>query len=218
MTTTPRCPTCGASMKKFWHKVTPGIALALIKLNKAVNLAGKNDVDIYHVPADLEFKHTELTNWTKMRFNALVAKIRVAGTVKRGHWCITRKGYQFLAGKPIPQETQSFRNKVSAHSSTMVTISQVLKSYPTWQTIDQIRFDYAEPTIEMDEDIDGSEKAITVTRAARRKKYGQPLCPTCNNKLTVDITTQPNPADPNSVTIVARKRICRKCGYTELLT
>lgn len=213
-----RCQCCGASMKKFWHKVTPGIAIALIKLNKAVNITGRNDVNIYRMPPDLTFEHTELTNWTKMRFNALVAKIRIAGTVKRGHWCITRKGYQFLAGKEIPQETQSFRNKVSAHSDVMVTISQVLRSHPKWQTIDQIRFDYAEPTIEMDEDIDGSLKAITVARRATRLKRGKPLCPSCGNMLAVDITTQPNPADPNAVIIVAKKQVCRKCGYTQPLT
>lgn len=206
-------------MKKFWHKVTPGIARALIKLNKAVNLQGKNDIDIYHLPPDLTFTHNELTNWTKLRFNALVAKIRIDGKVKRGRWCITRKGYQFLHGKEIPSETQSFRNKVSAHTDTMVTIRDVLRSTQYWQTIDEIRFEYEEPTIEMDADIDASGGTKVVARAARRgKKPGKPLCPLCHNQLAVDITTQPSTTDPNTIIIVARKRVCRKCGWWELLT
>lgn len=214
MTTTPLCPHCGASMKKFWHAVTPGITYTLIKLNKAVNFYQKNDIDIHHLPADLAFDHIQKTNWTKLRFNALVAKIRVEGKVKRGRWCITRKGYQYLGGKAIPKEAQSFRNKVTAHSEEMVTISQVLRSSPYWQSIEDIRFDYAEPTIEMDADIDGRTVPTVMARATRKNK-GKPLCPRCHNVLAVDITTKPDEQDPNRLIIIAKNRVCRKCGYHE---
>ena len=137
---TEKCPHCGASMKMYWHKLTPGITKALIKMRKAVAVKGKNDIRIDKLPPDLALTHIERCNWQKLRMHGLVARVTEDGQVKRGRWLTTAKGNSYLQGFEVADNVQTFRNKVVNHSPTMTTISEVMHSDPYWQGIDD--FDY----------------------------------------------------------------------------
>jgi len=120
---------------------------------------------------------------------------------------MTRKGYKFLSGKPIAERVLSFRNAVQGHSTEEVTISQVARSSPYFESIDDIKFEYPEPQVESETLI---EKTPIVPRRRRLKK-GQNPCPRCGSALK----------KMNNTTIVGDKAIveewkqCTECPYTE---
>lgn len=139
-----KCPHCGASMKMYWHKITPGLIRGLLKMRKAVVIKGENDIKIDKLPGELELTKWERANWTKLRFHGLVAKVKKDGKTKRGRYLLTRKGTNFLNGDSIPERVQTFRNKVVDHSPENVTLSMAMSSVPYWEGIDDIQFEIKE--------------------------------------------------------------------------
>lgn len=204
--TIERCSHCGASMKKYWHKITPGICTALIKINKAVNLKKVNDVRIDKLPTDLALTHVERCNWQKLRLHGLVARVRESGYVKRGRWCITRKGYKFLMGQEIPERVMSFRNRVEGHSPEVTTLSKALRGTPWFESIDDIKFEYAEPYQEGDAAIDDTP----VVYGRKRLKKGTQVCPNDGSPLRRVVETTPK--DENTV-FVKKGWACNVCSY-----
>jgi hypothetical protein len=118
-------------MKKFWHRLTPGMVGALEKASKYV-YQHKNE---FHLRKDLigknEFTKVEYNNFQKLRYHALVAKVKKRGAVKRGYWLITKRGFDFLAGRvSIPDRVQTFRNKITAHSTRLVFVKTIYGAMP----------------------------------------------------------------------------------------
>src|SRR3990167_9444573 len=114
-----RCEHCGANLKAFWHTLTPGLAAILIKCFKFVRENNKNE---FHLQKDLHLNVNEFSNFTKLRFHALVAKI----DDKPGYWLVTKRGGEFLRGEiSIPPKVKTFRNRVEGHSTETVTIAEV---------------------------------------------------------------------------------------------
>lgn len=135
-----KCLHCGASLKQYWHRLTPLLVKSLVKLRAGVVENGENKV---YVNKDLELSTTESMNWTKLRFHGMIAKYMENGTWKRGYWLLTRKGADFLNGKiEVPVKVKTFRNKVIDHSTELVTVSDVMRSKPYLETIEIIEFDY----------------------------------------------------------------------------
>lgn len=149
------CPHCGAKMKKYWHKLTPILVSALVKFRGAVTAKGENSV---HLKDDMDGTDYELTrhersNWTKLRFHGLVAKVKNKdGSHYRGHWLITKRGSDFLNGRiQIPAKVLTFRNQVINHDDHMVNVKDVIGSTPYVEDLDDIEYEIAPPTIEFDE-------------------------------------------------------------------
>lgn len=143
------CKQCGASMKKFWHRLTPGMVGALEKAGKYV-YQHKNE---FHPRKDLvggsQFTIVEYNNFQKLRYHALVAKVKRRGILRRGYWLITKRGFDFLAGKvKIPDKVQTFRNRITAYSSRKVFVQQVYGEMPYFDET----YDYSLAT---DADIEG---------------------------------------------------------------
>lgn len=130
-----KCPHCGASMKKFWHRLTPGMTNALIKAYTYVSSVGENKFHLYNdLIGEYKLTTTEQMNWTKLRFHGLVAKYRENGEWVRGYWVITSRGSDYLKGNiQIPVKVQTFRNKVVDHDTELVTVTDVMRSVPYWQ-------------------------------------------------------------------------------------
>lgn len=136
-------------MKMYWHKMTPILVHALVKFRSAINDKGVNSV---HLKKDMDDTRNELTrhersNWTKLRFHGMVAKVRKEDkTQVRGHWLLTKRGASFLNGLcKTPYEVQTFRNKVVDHSDQMVSVAEVIGSTPYVETIDDIQYEVFEP-------------------------------------------------------------------------
>lgn len=120
------CPHCGARMKQYWHRLTPGIVGALWKFSHAVGRQGRNEIHLQHdMGGDLRLSSSEYNNFQKLRFFALIAKVRLPDkSHKAGWWLLTHRGSQFLKGKiTVPARVKTYRNKVIDHDAHQIQIS-----------------------------------------------------------------------------------------------
>jgi len=138
---TNRCSYCGASLKRYWHRVTPGLVRVLVQCYKKVSEEGKNRFSM----KDLKLDHSEYGNFQKLRFHALIAKHKIDGEVVKREWLITKRGADFLKGLiEIPVKVQTFRNRVIDHDADLIKIRDVMKSEPYWE--EDFEYDIFEPT------------------------------------------------------------------------
>lgn len=119
------CPHCGAKIKKWWHRLTPGLVGCLVKAIKLVHQKNENIVSL----AELDLSHTEYTNFYKLRLHGLIAKYRIDGEWQRGKWLITKRGAQFLADRlAVPVRVETLRNKVVGHDEVRLYIHEIMSS------------------------------------------------------------------------------------------
>ena len=117
----------GAGMKAFWHTLNPGLVSILVKAIQFVHARGRND---FHLQKDLHLSVNEFSNFTKLRFHALVAKVNG----KPGYWLITARGGQFLRGEvSVPLRVKTFRNQVKDHSPELVHIDELKGRIPMFE-------------------------------------------------------------------------------------
>jgi len=123
-----RCKCCGASMKSFYHTLSPGIVSGLIRAIQFVHTNKKNQ---FHLQKDLtNLTKNEYNNFQKLRFHGLIAHV----PNKSGYWLITKRGGQFLRGEiAIPDQVQTFRNNVIGHSEGRIHINQLKNKVPDFQ-------------------------------------------------------------------------------------
>jgi len=134
---TERCLHCGANLKAFWHNLNPGLVSVLIKCIQFVHEHNKNE---FHLQNDLRLNVNEFSNFTKLRFHALVAKV----DGKQGYWLITARGGQFLRGEiAVPQRVKTFRNRVQEHSTELIHIDQLKGKVPEFQR--EYAYEYQRP-------------------------------------------------------------------------
>lgn len=133
------CDKCGASLQEYWHSLTPGLISALTKLLKAVHFYGRNKIHIHNEMkaakgADFQLTDHEWNNFTKLRFNGLVAKFD-SNTTRSGYWVITRKGARFLRGEAdVPRGVKTYRNQVIDHTEDFVNIKDFKGKIPYFET------------------------------------------------------------------------------------
>jgi hypothetical protein len=133
------CPECGASLKKFWHRLTPGLVRALYKFARGIGQHGRNELNpSTEMPEGLRLTFNERSNFTKLRFFALVAKVRTNGQHTAGKWLLTKRGSDFLHGRmAIPKRVQTYRNEVIAHDPETITVHPFIRQAPWFeQTFD----------------------------------------------------------------------------------
>jgi hypothetical protein len=122
-----RCPTCNASLKQFWHTLTPGLVSILVKAIEFVHACNRNE---FHLQNDLHLTVNEFCNLTKLRFHGLVAKVKG----KPGYWLITSRGGQFLRGEiRVPLKVLTFRNHVQEHSEELIHIDELKGRIPVFE-------------------------------------------------------------------------------------
>lgn len=192
------CDKCGASLKKYWHKLTPGLVRTLVKVYERVNEKGENKIH----KNELTLTHGEYGNFQKLRFHALIAKYKENGEYKSGMWLITRRGAQFLTGQiSVPESVQTFRNKVVGHSIEEVSVADIIgrRNEPYFQT------DFAF-TLATEEDL---EQVPAVKRIKKSRKKAKNPCPTCGGETK--LITKPLETNGNTVT-VEQWRECQNCG------
>lgn len=121
-----KCPHCGAKMEGRWERLTPGLVKVLVKFKQEVINRQRNLIN----PNKLaNLTHTEKANFQKLRFHALVAKVRVEGEHPAGMWLLTRRGSQFLLGQiSVPRRVFVFRNDVKEHDTDLAFVGQILRS------------------------------------------------------------------------------------------
>jgi hypothetical protein len=122
-------------MQDYWQRLSPGLVNTLIKFRQAVLRKRENKV---HVPKEVEFTKNEYNNFQKLRYHALVAKVKdKQGNRVSAYWLITRRGNQFCKGEiSIPEKVKTFRNKITEYGEKKVNIAQVVESVPYWDQKD----------------------------------------------------------------------------------
>lgn len=140
-----RCPHCGAKMAAYWHKLTPGILSALVKMRGGI---ARTQVNRINTEKDLVGSAYEMTTWersnlTKLRFHGLIAKYKEDDKHIAGEWLITKRGFAFLRGEEaIPKSVKTYRNQVVDHDPELIKVGDVLKVVPYFERLQDIE---AEP-------------------------------------------------------------------------
>ena len=189
-----KCEHCGASLKKYWHRITPGLVSALVKFYVAICNKGENDIHLLReMTGEQKLEPHEWNNWTKLRFHGLVAK-----TDRSGYWLLTHRGAEFLKGRlAIPVEVQTYRNEVVGHSDQEVFIKDVVGKLPYFEAREDIKFDIA---------TEADTPVITKEKKSRKKvKFPCPICKE-ETKLVIE---SPIVVDNNTMSVI-QKRVCPK--------
>lgn len=96
MKTSEKCAHCG-SFVPLAHKETLS-KHKLTMLQTAANHVKATHVNDFAL-SDLSADSNNYNNFQKLRYHGLVHHVKDNGVVKRGHWLITRRGWQFLRGE-----------------------------------------------------------------------------------------------------------------------
>lgn len=130
------CPHCGASMKRYWHSMTPMLAIVLAKFYAAILAKGQNYL---HISKEINLSKTEYNNFQKLRYHDLINQTKNAG-----YWSITQKGVDLLKGRTtIPYKVQTFRGSPIKSSTKQVNITDILVSNPYLEERDDYDYDLA---------------------------------------------------------------------------
>lgn len=195
------CPHCGASMKAYWHRLTPGLVNTLVKIYNRVQVKNENCVS----KRELSLTHSEYGNFQKLRFHGLIARYRPDGRWDRMSWLITRRGGQFLRGEiQVPARVRTFRNKVTGHDEELVDIKKVIGTEPYWDQ--KFSFEFVEL-------FDDGEYVPGPPVKKKSRKKGPPVCPKDGTVLRKKTLTEYT--SENTVRIIGEFRICPTCGYKE---
>lgn len=118
------CTHCGSKLRKYKSKLTLGLVDTLKIVAKEVIKRDVNDVHI----KDLNLTNSQFGNFNKLRYHALIAKVKIGGEHMQGRWLVTRRGWAFLKGEAVPEYVITFRNNVVDHAENLVTIYDIDKS------------------------------------------------------------------------------------------
>ncbi len=136
-----RCEHCGASMKMYWHSLTPALVSILVK---CIQFVRANNQNCFHLQKDLQLNVNEFSNFTKLRFHGLVAHADEKTDERTGYWLITRRGGQFLRGEiAVPRRVLTFRNEVKDHSKDLIAVGELKDKIPYYER--QFAYEYPQP-------------------------------------------------------------------------
>jgi hypothetical protein len=138
--TVERCPYCTANLKMFWHTLNSGLVTILIE---AIQFVHNNNKNVFHLQKDLHLTVNQFSDFTKLRFHVLVAKV----DGKPGFWLITARGGAFLRGEiAVPLRVKTFRNKVLEHSHELIHINELKGKLPAFEQ--QYAYETMRPAVE----------------------------------------------------------------------
>lgn len=126
-----KCANCGESMNIYEYKLDFLDSRLLVQMGKIVSIRLKKgmpftEANKIHLP-------TEVKNYTLVSRQSQVSKLGLIAKVKgkdgrhdrRAGWSITTRGFQFLAGKPVPAKVQVFRNTITERTDELISIDKI---------------------------------------------------------------------------------------------
>lgn len=117
-----RCTHCEQTIKIYRYPISRTIKRVIKAIAKATTPDSGRAVD---VDRDIEIKHSERSQLSKMRQHGLVAQPKDERGVKISrHWLITRKGWSFLSGEPVPAKVVVYNNQVLGHDGGVTTFGR----------------------------------------------------------------------------------------------
>lgn len=128
------CANCGASMAEYVYTLDLLDALLLFGMGRIVDERCKKgmaftDANKVHLQTTLNTYYSVPSRSTQCSKLGLVAKVlRKDGSHdQKAGWCITRRGFEFLAGKPVPRQVQVFRNEITERFDELTTFAEIMK-------------------------------------------------------------------------------------------
>lgn len=113
--------------RKYWYRITPGLIDVLLILLEHVHRTNVNAFSAKET-RDL-LKPFQYTQFTKLRFHGLIAKIKDENDVFTGKWLITRRAGDFLRNEIVlPQKVQTQSNTIIGYDDITVSVKDVYKS------------------------------------------------------------------------------------------
>lgn len=194
------CPHCGSSLKKYWHRLTPGLVKTLVKVYKAVSIKQENRV----TKNDLNLSHSEYGNFQKLRFHALIAKVKVDGKWDRRSWLLTKRAGDFLKGRiDVPYRVQTFRNEVVGHDARRVFVKDVTDVTPYFESYEDFKnqFDFMELP----------EELVTAPIVKTIKKRGKKFFCSCGGRVLNRLIVVGETLHGSVIT--EKHAICQKCQH-----
>ncbi len=125
-----KCVNCGASMAIYNFAVTSLDALLLVQMGKIVMERCKKGMlfrDANKIHLSTSIKGTNSSRQTISSKLGLITKVKKSDGShdRRAGWLITKRGFDFLAGRPIPAKVQVFRNEITERFDELTTLGQV---------------------------------------------------------------------------------------------
>lgn len=199
------CTHCGQKVEKYNVQLTEGIIRALIKFRQAINLKKENKIHLLKdIQGDIKLTPHEWNNFSRLRFHALVAKVRENGKHVSGYWLLTSRGADFLNGEiDVPKTVTVFNNKVVSHSEERAFIKNIIGSQPYFEKIENIVYETA-----TDEDVEKTMKT------KKKKKVKNP-CPNCGSHMKVGLRDKYN--EKKVLISVERYLKCPECGTEDFI-
>lgn len=126
-----KCANCGESMAVYIYSVTYLdtkllCAMAEIvskRMNKGMSFTEANKIHL----------QTEIPNYTLTSRQTIASKLGlVAKVMKNGKhdrkmgWSITKRGFDFLKGKPVPRQVKVFHNTIQERYDETITMTETL--------------------------------------------------------------------------------------------
>lgn len=132
------CANCGESMAVYIYSVTfldTKLLCAMAEVITRRVRAGMSftDANKIHLPSEIK-DYTLISRQTIASKLGLIAKVmKKSATGKPVHdrhagWSITRRGFNFLKGEPVPKMVKVFHNKIQEHYEETITMQESLLS------------------------------------------------------------------------------------------
>ena len=122
------CKNCGRRIQLYKYKITPSMVYLLKDMARITcrQASEKESNPRYVDIADVDRPFSVKAQTAKLRLHGLVAKVKDA---KGAHiprtWIVTKKGWKFLAGKPVQARVTVYNNTVLGHSGGLCVIDQI---------------------------------------------------------------------------------------------
>ncbi len=127
-----KCANCGASMALYEHKMDYLDALLLIGMGKIISSRLQSNIPFrranqIHLQTTLKAYYSVPSRSTWCSKLGLITKVkhRNGRHDQKAGWLVTKRGFEFLAGKPVPARVQTFRNGITERFDDMITIGEV---------------------------------------------------------------------------------------------
>lgn len=122
------CKCCGRRIQLYKYKITPSMVYLLKDMARITcRQASEKESNPRHVDSgEIDRPFSVRTQMTKLRLHGLVAKVKDAkGKHIPRTWTVTKKGWKFLAGKPVQARVTVYNNTVLGHSGGLCVIDQI---------------------------------------------------------------------------------------------
>lgn len=150
-----KCPNCSASMIEYIYIFDAWNALLLLRMAEEVRARIAKGIPFteanqIRIP-DLQASHAVRCRTTQAAKLGLVTQLKSQRTGGRvpGVWVITRRGWEALAGKPVPKKVKVWRGHIEERFDESTTIGEALKSHAEYVATTlrkgrKVRYDHRE--------------------------------------------------------------------------